>query len=199
MGTRDQRVDAYIAKSADFAQPILEHVRAVMHAACPEVVETIKWGAPAFEYQGLLCNMAAFKAHAAFGFWKHALVVGETSPEGSGMGSFGKLTRVADLPAKRELARLVKRAMQLNEDGVTKDREKGRAKPKLVMHPDFERALGKSRKARACYDALAPSHRREYLEWIAEAKRAATRERRIAQAIEWLSEGKRRNWKYESR
>ncbi|MCA8892532.1 MAG: YdeI/OmpD-associated family protein [Hyphomonas sp.] len=196
MGTRDKRVDAYIAKSADFARPILEHAREVVHAACPEVVETIKWGAPAFEYHGLLCGMAAFKAHASFGFWKHAMLLGREREPSAGMGSFGKLTSVKDLPGKRELTRLVKQAMKLNEQGVTKVREKGKAKPAPPMHPDFERALSKSRKAKACFDGLAPSHKREYLEWITEAKREETRARRIEQAIAWMAEGKPRNWKY---
>jgi len=198
MGKRDKRVDAYIAKSADFAQPILDHLRELVHAACPDVEESIKWGGPAFEYHGLLCHMKSFKAHAAFGFWKHALVVGEDPGEGSGMGSFGKLTKVEDLPNKHELTRFVKRAMKLNEEGVKTVREKGRAKPKLAMHPDFEKALAKNKRARTCFDGFAPGQQREYLEWITEAKRDATRERRIAQAVEWIAEGKRRNWKYES-
>lgn len=199
MGTRDPRVDAYIDSAADFARPILERAREVVHAGCPDVVETIKWGTPAFEHHGLMCTMAAFERHAAFGFWKHALVVGDDPGEGRGMGSFGKLTRVSDLPAKRELVALVKQAAKLNESGAKGPREKGRAANRHdpPMHPDFARALKRSAKAKRCFEGLAPSHRREYLEWIAEAKREATRERRIAQAVEWLGEGKRRNWKYE--
>jgi len=197
MGQRDERVDAYLAQCADFARPILERCRAWVHEGCPEVTETIKWGVPAFEYRGLLANMAAFKQHATFGFWKHALVVG-AEPERRAMGSFGRLERRADLPRKAEFMALLKRAMTLNEQGVTKVREKGRPKPELPVHPDFAAALKRSRAARATFDALAPSHRREYLEWIAEAKREATRARRIEQTIEWLAEGKKRNWKYES-
>lgn len=198
MGTRDPRVDAYIAKSADFAQPILEHVREVVHQACPDVVETMKWSMPAFEYQGLLCTMASFKQHASFGFWKHALVVGEDLGEGKGMGSFGKLTTVKDLPNKRTLTSYVKRAMKLNAEGVKTPREKNRTKPAGEMHPDFAKALAKKKKAKAFFDGLAPGQQREYMNWITEAKRDATRETRIAQAVEWLGEGKKRHWKYEN-
>src|SRR5678816_1914464 len=118
MTSRDPRVDAYIARQADFARPILEHVRAVVHEACPDVEETLKWSAPSFLHAGsILCGMAAFKQHASFGFWKHALVVGEEVPR-DGMGSFGKMTSLKDLPPKKELVALIHKAMRLNEDGV---------------------------------------------------------------------------------
>lgn len=197
MGTRDQRVDAYLAAASDFARPVLEHVREVVHRGCPEVVEAIKWGVPAFEHHGLMAHMAAFKQHCTFGFWKHALVLGAEEPGTRSMGSFGRLGSVADLPPEGELLELVRKAASLNEQGVKGPREKGRAKPPVSMHPDFERALAENPQAREFLEGLAPSYRREYLEWIAEAKRDATRERRIAQAVEWLGEGKRRNWKYE--
>jgi uncharacterized protein YdeI (YjbR/CyaY-like superfamily) len=196
MRTRDPRFDAYIAKSAPFARPILRHLREVVHAACPDVVETLKWSSPSFEYEGILCGMAAFKEHCVFGFWKHELVVGDDARAREAMGSFGRLTKLADLPSKAVLVRYVKRAMQLNEAGVNIVRAKSRPKSSARMHPAFEAALAKSKKALATFEAFSPSHRREYLEWIAEAKAADTRQRRIATAIEWLAQGKPRNWKY---
>lgn len=198
MGTRSKSVDAYIAKSADFAKPVMTHFRDAVHQACPDVVESLKWSAPAFEYHGILCNMASFKAHCSIGFWKHELVMEAPHDPKSGMGSFGKLTSVKQLPSKRELTRLIKRAMQLNVDGVSVERPSAASKPQVAMHPEFKAALTKHRKARAFFDQLSPRNQREYLEWILDAKRDATRERRIAQAVEWLGEGKRRNWKYES-
>ncbi len=210
MDDLDPRVDAYIAKSAPFARPILEHVRAVVHEACPDVEETIKWGMPSFVYGGgILCGMAAFKAHASFGFWKHALVVGEGGAadggERVGMGSFGKLASVRDLPPKRQLVAYVKKAAALNAPGAkpapargaaTKAAAKAPAKPLPVPTPEFAQALRRDKAASATFKAFSPSQQREYVEWIAEAKRVETRDRRIAQAIEWLAEGKPRNWKY---
>jgi uncharacterized protein YdeI (YjbR/CyaY-like superfamily) len=197
MVTRDPRVDAYIEKSAPFARPILVHLREVVHAACPEVVETIKWGMPSFEHKGLLCGMAAFKQHATFGFWKHAQVVEGDRKALDAMGSFGKLTSVADLPPKRALAGYVKKAKKLNDDGVPAVREKRAPRKALPMPPEFTAALAKNKRARATFEGFPPGKRREYVDWIAEAKGADTRQRRLAQAIEWLAEGKARNWKYE--
>ena len=202
MPTRDPRVDAYIAKSAEFARPILTHLRAVVHEACPDVEETMKWSSPTFMYHGMLGGMAAFKQHATFGFWKHELVaeaVGSTTVSdraGEAMGSFGRITAVGDLPARRTLVRLVKAAMRLNQAGV-KRTPKAKAPRKPIPVPDdLARALGKNAKAHATWDAFPPSHRREYLEWITEAKTAPTREKRLATTLEWLVEGKDRNWKY---
>ena len=196
MGKRDPRVDAYIARSAPFAQPILEHIRAVIHEACPDVEETMKWSMPHFMYQGMLGGMSAFKAHCAFGFWKGKLVVPEQNREA--MGQFGCITSVKDLPPRRTFIKYVKRAMKLNEEGVKAPRVTA-AKPKkrLPTPPDLARALGRRSKAKATFDGLAPGHRREYIEWITEARRDETRARRIAQAVEWIAEGKTRNWKYQ--
>ncbi len=200
MGTRDARVDAYIRKSAAFARPILTHLREVVHDACPEVQETIKWKMPSFDYKGLLCGVAAFKAHCAFGFWKHDLVVGQYDAKArEAMGSFGRITSLGDLPPKTLLKRYVRTAMRLNENGVKPTRAKAGPRKPIPMHPDLGKALAKDRKAAAAFEAFSPSHRREYLEWITEAKQDATRARRIAQAIEWLAEGKPRNWKYMKR
>ncbi len=200
MTSHDPRVDAYIARSADFARPILEYVRARVHEACPDIEETIKWGMPTFMHAGgILCGMAAFKRHASFGFWKHALVVGDGSPA-EGMGSFGKLSSVADLPAKRQLLAYLKKAARLNEQGVRAPAARKAAMPKPLpeIPADFTAALRGDAAAKTTFEGFAPSHRREYLEWILGAKREETRARRIAQAVEWLAEGKSRNWKYEN-
>lgn len=197
MGTRDPRVDAYIAKSGDFARPILTHLREVVHSACPDVVETMKWSSPFFDYHGAMCNMAAFKEHAAFGFWKGALVVGRPSGDGDGSaGQFGRITSVKDLPSKKELAAYIKTAMKLNEEGVNVPKAK-KAKPELPVPPELAAALAKNRKARTAFEAFPPGHQREYNEWIGEAKGADTRARRVEQAVEWIAEGKSRNWKYQ--
>jgi hypothetical protein len=201
MGKRDPRVDAYIAKSADFARPILEHLRAVVHEACPDVVETIKWGAPTFENEGIMCSMAAFKAHCTFGFWKAPLLTLGGAPlvaemEG-GAEQFGRVTTVADLPAKKVLIGLVKQAAKLNEDGIKLPaKPRSTAKKTVVVPADFRAALGRSARARATFEGFPYSHKKEYVEWLEEAKRDETRRRRLATAIEWLAEGKPRNWKY---
>lgn len=196
MGTRDPRVDAYIRKSAEFARPVLAHLREVVHESCPEVKETLKWSMPSFEYEGLLCGFAAFKHHCTFGFWKHALVVGDDPKAEQAMGSFGRIESLADLPPKADLRRYVKKAMRLNEQGVKVPREKGRPRKPIPMHADLKRALARNRKAAATFEAFSPSHKREYLEWIVEAKRDETRARRVEQTVAWLAEGKQRNWKY---
>jgi hypothetical protein len=151
MGTRDPRVDAYIAKSAEFARPILAHLREVVHEACPDVQETVKWSSPSFEYRGLLCGFAAFKAHCTFGFWKHALVVGDDGKAREAMGSFGRITSLADLPGRAALRRYVRKAMRLNEEGVKAPREKTRPRKPIPMHPDLKRALAGNRRAGATF------------------------------------------------
>jgi uncharacterized protein YdeI (YjbR/CyaY-like superfamily) len=198
MGKRDPRIDAYIDNAAEFARPILGRLREIVHEACPEVEETLKWSAPSFLHAGgILCGMAAFKQHASFGFWKHALVVGEGVPR-DGMGSFGKLTSLKDLPPKKELVALIRKAMQLNEEGVKTPgvRKSSTPKPAPVAPEDFVAALKKNRQARATFEGFPPSQQREYVDWITEAKRDETRQKRLTQAIEWLAEGKQRNWKY---
>ena len=200
MGTRDPRFDAYIAKSAPFARPILAHLREVVHAACPEAEETLKWGMPHFMYRGMLCGMAAFKAHCTFGFWKGALIVDRAGGKADeAMGQFGCIRTIADLPPKRVLAGYVRQAMKLNEAGVKHPARSKSAAPKKPLRtpPDLAAALRKSRRAAATFAAFPPGHRREYVEWILDAKRSETREKRLAQTIEWLAEGKSRNWKYE--
>lgn len=196
MGVRNPRVDEYIEKAQPFARPILVQVREVVHSACPDVEETIKWRMPSFEWKGILAGMAAFKAHAVFGFWKHDLIVGADAKAKEAMGSFGCLKSVKDLPSKSVLAKYVKTAMKLNEAGVKVVRQKTRPKKALAPHPEFAAALKKNAKATATLAGFPPGARAEYVEWIADAKQDATRARRIADAVLWLSQGKRRHWKY---
>ena len=197
MPARDPRVDAYIANSVDFAQPILVHLRDVVHRSCPQVEETLKWRMPTFMYHGMLCGMAAFKQHCTFGFWKHALVVGEEQAgDAQAMGQFGRITRIAGFPSKKMLAGYIKKAMQLNEDGVKAPRATSKQKPAPRVPDDLAAALKKNRKAAATFAAFSPTNQREYIEWIGEAKREETRTKRLATAMEWMAEGKIRNWKY---
>jgi uncharacterized protein YdeI (YjbR/CyaY-like superfamily) len=198
MGTRDARVDAYIAKSAEFARPILTHLREVVHAACPGVEETMKWSFPHFMYKGMLCSMASFKGHCAFGFWKGALIVGDGDGGAEkAMGQFGRITSLSDLPSKKVLGGYIKEAMKLNEAGVKAPaRSKPKATKELVVPDDLAVALRGNQPARAAFEAFSPSHKREYVAWITEAKTEATRARRLSTAIEWMAEGKPRNWKY---
>jgi uncharacterized protein YdeI (YjbR/CyaY-like superfamily) len=198
MGTTDPRVDAYIAKAAPFAHPILEHLRQAVHAACPQVEETIKWGMPNFMYGGkILANMAAFKAHCAFGFWRRDS--GDTDKGGEAMGQFGRIESVKDLPPKAGFAKLVKAQMALIDSGEgARPAPKREAKPPAETPPDLAAALKKNAAARKTWDAFAPSHKRDYVEWIVEAKREETRAKRLAQTLEQLAEGKKRNWKYEN-
>jgi uncharacterized protein YdeI (YjbR/CyaY-like superfamily) len=198
MATKDPRIDAYIAKSADFAKPILKHLRKVVHAGCPEVVETIKWSRPHFDFKGVMCGMAAFKEHCAFGFWNADLILDpRKNVEKGALGSFGCIRWLNDLPSERTLIDYVKKAAALNEAGVkaTWRTERKKRKP-LPMPADFTAALKKNAKARKTFENFSPSHRREYIEWITEAKREETRKERLVKSIKWLAEGKARNWKY---
>ena len=199
MPKTDPRVDAYIAKAQPFAQPVMTHLRKLVHKVCPEVEETIKWGFTAFDYKGPFCTMASFKAHCAFGFWKTKLIA---DPEGilsrHSMGSLGKLTSLKDLPSDKVLTAFIKAAMKLNEEGVKLPKPKKSATPQPLVIPDYiTKALKKDKKALATFEAFAPSHRKEYVAWITEAKTEETRNRRIATMIELLKEGKSRNWKYQ--
>ncbi|MEA3011315.1 MAG: hypothetical protein QOJ91_3007 [Sphingomonadales bacterium] len=194
----DPRIDAYIARQADFARPILEHLRSAVHAACPEAEETLKWSMPHFLYKGrMLAGMAAFKAHATFGFWRAKEVLGETGAERDAMGQFGRLASVADLPADEVLQALIRKAMALTDSGARPARPAKAAKPDPETPPELESALAGNPAAKATFDSFPPSCRREYADWVREAKRPETRAKRVAQAVEWMAEGKRRNWKYE--
>ncbi len=195
---REPRIDAYIAKAAPFARPILEKVRARVHAAAPEAEEAIKWGAPGFTVDGkILLIMAAFKQHAALNFWR-GQEIGDGSPKAGAMGQFGKLASIDDLPPDDELDTLIREAAALARTAPTPRKVKHEPKAAPTLHPEFASALAASPKAKEVLDGFPPSAQRDYYEWIAEAKQDATRAKRIATAIEWLSEGKRRHWKYQN-
>lgn len=197
MGKRDPRVDAYIKKSPDFAKPILTHIREVFHEACPELTETMKWSAPFFDYKGVLGGMAAFKQHVGLNLWKGSLIVGDEGKRDSA-GQFGALKTVADLPPKKVLVGYIKQAAKLNDEGVkAPSRDPKAKKPEAKVPADLTAALKKNKKAQTAFDAFSPSHRREYILWITEAKTDETREKRLITAIEWMSEGKSRHWKYQ--
>lgn len=192
----DPRVDAYIAASAPFARPILEHIRARVRASCPAATETIKWGMPAFEYGGRqLAGMAAFKAHATFGF--RGSGAPSTGREREAMGQYGRIETLADLPPDDAFDAAIRAQMALIDSGSRPARPPRAAKPEAQIPPVLRAALDADPVAAATFDErFAPSHRREYCEWIAEAKRDATRDARVRQTIAWLREGKQRNWKY---
>lgn len=198
MPGQDARIDAYIDRQADFARPILTHIRAVMHAASPAIGEAVKWGMPFFTYRDQnLANMAAFKAHAAFGFWHDK--VGRDGASDDAMGQFGKLATLADLPSDADLEALIAQAIALIDAG-----DKPRAGPKpprppLPVHPAFQAALDADPAALAVWTAFPPGKIRDYCEWIGEAKSDTTRDKRIATAVDWIAQGKGRNWKYEKR
>lgn len=196
MGAKDKRIDAYIAKSTDFAQPILRHLRRLVHTACPEIEETMKWSFPHFDYKGMLCSMAAFKQHAVFGFWKEKILLGTNPGSKGAMGSFGRIASLADLPGDKILIGLIRKAAELNEAGITVARSKPAKKPPLKIPSYFMAALKKNNKAMKMFEEFTYSHRKEYVEWVTEAKTEETRNKRLATTIVWLAEGKSRNWKY---
>jgi uncharacterized protein YdeI (YjbR/CyaY-like superfamily) len=200
MGTKDPRVDAYIEKSADFARPILSRLRKLVHQGCPQAEETIKWGAPFFMYRGVLCMMAAFKAHCTFGFWKAKLMktLKHDGKADQAMGQFGRITNVAELPKDKVILTQIKEAAGLNAQGIKAPKAKPKTKKPLRVPNYVAAALKGNPKAFSTFNAFSPSHKREYIEWIIEAKTEATRQKRLATALEWLSEGKSRNWKYEN-
>jgi uncharacterized protein YdeI (YjbR/CyaY-like superfamily) len=196
--SRDPRIDAYIAKAAPFARPILEHVREHVHASVPNVEEAMKWGAPGFTLNGkILLMMAAFKQHAALNFWR-GQEIGDGSPKAGAMGQFGRLTTVSDLPPDDELDSMLREAAALAVTAPAPRKTKHEPKPSPEMHPDFAAALAGAPQSKAVLDAFPPSAQRDYLEWISEAKQDSTRAKRIATAVEWLAEGKRRHWKYQN-
>jgi len=202
MPTTDKRIDAYMEKKADFAKPILKHLRALVHKACPDAEETIKWGMPFFDYKGsTLCAMSAFKEHCAFMFWKAKLM---KDPEGilqvaerAAMGNFDRITSLKDLPADKILIAYIKEAMKLNEDNVKLPARKKAVVKELEMPTDFAAALKKNKNAQTVFDNFPPGKKKDYIEWITEAKTEATKFKRIETAVEWIAEGKARHWKYQ--
>ena len=199
---KDRRIDDYISKSEEFAKPILRYIRDIVHKACPEVTETMKWGMPHFDYKGMMCGIASFKQHCTFGFWKASLMKDKykvfVKGENSGMGNFGKVKDIQDLPSAKIIIEYIKEAMKLNDDNVAVSKElKENVRKELVIPEYFLKVLKKNEVALKTFMDFSYSHKKEYLEWITEAKKEETREKRIYAAIEWLSEGKGRNWKYE--
>ena len=199
----DRRVDEQIAEAPAFAQPILERLRALVHQACPEAEETIKWSRPFFVYRGkMLAYMAAFTKHCGFGFvgpeMRQVLAAARMPAEGAA-GSIGRITSLADLPPDAEMLRWLQMAAGLIESGAGgMVRARKGPRPELAMPVELREALGRTEGAAATFHGMSPSCRREYVEWIAEAKRPETRARRVAQAVAWIAEGKPRNWKHES-
>ena len=200
MPTTDPFVDAYIERSKDFAKPILKHIRALVHEACPDVIETKKWSFPHFDYKGqMMCSMAAFKEHCAFNFWKQSLLDQTAFPaEKTAMGSFGRITSVADLPDDKTMKKLIGDAMKLNDAGIKVAKPRPTGEKKELVVPDvLLEALAKSEAAATTFNTFPYSKKRDYVEWITEAKTDATRDKRLTTTIEWLAEGKARHWKYE--
>jgi len=203
MSQYDSRVDAYIDKAAPFAQPILKHLRELVHSVSPLISETMKWGFPFFDYNGSVCQMAAFKEHMGFGFWKQSQLNDPGKlirPEEGTAGSFGKITSLNELPSDEILIDFIRQAMELNKPENKKPAVKKDTTPKAAidMPVDFADLLAANPTALDIYNKFSPSHKREYLEWIVEAKSDATRQKRMETAVEWIAEGKSRHWKYQS-
>lgn len=203
MAKKNPKIDAYILKSADFAVPILMHLRDLIHRGCPEVEETIKWGMPFFDYKGPFCSMASFKQHAVFGFWKAKLLkdpkkyLQERSSEGgSAMGHLGRITSMKDLPPDKVILDFIKQAKKINDEGIKVPAKPKVEKKELEVPAYFTNALKKNKKAFATFNEFSYSHKKEYVEWVTEAKTEATRDKRMETAIDWMEEGKGRNWKY---
>lgn len=196
MGRKNPGFDTYAANAQPFARPIFKHLRTVVHEVVPEVTEEFKWSHPSWVYKGILCGFAAFKEHATFGFAKHDLVVGKGRKEGA-WGTFGRITTVKDLPSKAVLTKLLKKAKQLNDDGVGSMMGPRKKRAPLPVPAYMKSALARDAKAKAVWDEFPPGQQREYVEWVIEAKTEETREKRLATSLEWIAEGKRRNWKYE--
>ncbi|MBI5731193.1 MAG: YdeI/OmpD-associated family protein [Ignavibacteriales bacterium] len=201
MGKKDPRVDTYISKSQDFAKPILEHFRWLVHKVCPEVEETIKWGVPSFDYKGPYIMIAAFKQHCAIIFWKASLMkdprLMENAKSEVAMGHLKKITSLKDLPSEKTLISYLKEAAKLNADGIKlPSRSKSKKKKELVIPNYFTKELKKNKKALETFNNFSYFRKKEYVEWITEAKTDETKNKRIATALDWLAEGKSRNWKY---
>ena len=200
MPTTDPFVDQYIEKSKDFAKPILNHIRALVHEACPDVVELKKWSFPHFDDKGMMCSMASFKEHCAFNFWKQSLLdQGAFPEEKTAMGSFGRITSLADLPDDATMKKLIHDAMKLNDEGVKVVKAPVSKEKKELVVPDvLLEALARDEAASTTFNNFPYSKKKDYVEWITEAKTDATRDKRLATAIEWLAEGKARHWKYQN-
>ena len=196
MAKKDPRVDIYIERSAAFAKPILKHLRRLVHTGCPKVEETIKWQFPHFDYRGMMCSMAAFKNHCSFGFWKASLIMGNKEGHEKGMGQFGRITSIRDLPDEKTIIGYVRKAAALNDAGIKLPPRQKKETKKLTVPNDLKSALQENAKARKTFASFSPSNKRDYIEWITEAKREETRKQRLKIALAWMAEGKVHNWKY---
>jgi uncharacterized protein YdeI (YjbR/CyaY-like superfamily) len=197
MGKRDPRIDDYIAKAAEYAKPVLTHLRELIHAGCPDVEETIKWRNPSFMYKGLLCGIAAFKQYCVIGFWKDAILFDRKNPQAKPCAIPDRITNVSELPSDKVMVGYIKEAARLNADGVKVPKAKSKPKKDLVVPNDLISVLKKNKKAQSTFEQFSYSHKKEYVEWITQAKREETRTQRLATAVAWMAEGKARNWKYE--
>lgn len=200
MGKKENAVDLYIEKSADFAKPILNHIRELVHQVCPEVKEVIKWQFPNFEYKGNICSMAAFKNHCSMGFWKASLMSDPyklfAKGPGTSMGQFGQLKSLKDLPSDEILIEYILEAKKLNDEGVKIPKSKSAETKELDIPEYFMEALKQNEKALRTFLDFSFSNKRDYVVWVTEAKTEETRKKRLETSVEWLSEGKVRMWKY---
>jgi uncharacterized protein YdeI (YjbR/CyaY-like superfamily) len=205
MAKKEKAIDAYIAKSADFAKPILKHIRELVHKACPDVEEKMKWSFPHFDYKGeMMCSMAAFKQHAVFGFWRAKLmkdpVLVENAKSEVSMGHLGRLTSLKDLPPDKKMTAWIKEAMALTDKGIKlPSKAKTTEKKELVVPDYFTKALSRNKKAKETFEGFPYSKKKDYVEWFTEAKTEETRNKRMATALEWLAEGKPRHWRYQTK
>lgn len=201
MGKYSPQVDEYIEKSPDFAKPILNYLRETAHEFCPDAEEAIKWKFPTFMYKGkILCSIVSFKQYCSMGFWLHSemktLKNLETDVEKTNMFSLGKITKLENLPTKPQLKKIILEAMELTDMGITMKRA-APSKIEITVPDEFQNALNENKNALDVFKKSSPSFRKEYINWITEAKTETTRNKRMEQALEWISEGKGRNWKYE--
>lgn len=202
MAKKDKRIDAYIKNAEPFAQPILTHLRELVHKACPEVEETMKWSFPHFDYKGMMCSMASFKKHAVFGFWKAALmkdaeILIATAKNEVAMGHLGRITSIKELPSDKVMLAYIKEAAKLNDNEVKlPSKNKATEKKEIEIPKDLMMAFRKNKDAKKTYDEFSYSNKKEYVEWIMGAKTEATREKRLVEAINLMAEGKVKNWKY---
>lgn len=206
MAKNDPKIDAYIEKAQPFAQPVLKHLRKLIHTANPDVVEVVKWGMPCFDHKGPYCSMASFKQHAVFGFWKSKLIkdpkgyLGERkNAGGEAMGNFGRITSLKDLPPDKVIIDFLKQAAKLNDEGVKLPAKAKKETKEVVPSAYFTKELKKNKKAVASFAAFSPSKKKEYVEWVDTAKTEETKAKRMATSVEWISEGKNLNWRYETK
>lgn len=200
--SHDPRIDEYIERAAPFARPVLRHLRELVHKTSPDIIETVRWGFPHFDYKGILCSMAAFKKHCHFGFWKGTILKDSkellTAVGATQMANFDQITSMKDLPPDKVLTAYIREAIRLNEEGIALPaKEKRPRNTQIVIPEELSSALNRNTKAKAAFEKFSPSHKREYIEWIIDAKTDATREKRVDKTIELLTDGKSLHNKYQ--